>query len=760
MKKFIFSILLLLVLWQPAHGALTYGLAAYQQMRGSDLSRMPSDFFYQFVNEVETEIEATGLEGGTTLTFSTNSGTFDNVTNNTFRFGELSEYLTLTFSENATAWSSSTGVVLMDFGTVVPKSDQVLFDPVANAVGTVEGTVFYDSDDDTVYVRTTAGWVSLGAGTFTGGSITSDVTLSNGVDVLSTTTDAHTNSLQGRDVDGAAYVDVLRWTNGNTVALVLGAPTVSFALASTGVDISTAGALSGVTSIAMAGAITGATDITASGALSAGSWSIGTFSTTGATTLGDNTSTVAINSSSWDITTGGAISGITTIGMSGDLTISAGDVVLANGKVVKGSTTTAQTIALQVYDNDTGPGYKDAILLTNGNTPAIAIGDGNPTVAINSSDWDISTAGAMTGIGAITMDGLLTGSLGATITGAAINLNASSNFAVNIGTGTTNVQVTIGAGTAPFAVDSTAFDVSNAGAVSGVTTLSLSDSITMADGKVIKGTTTTANTIKMQAYDNDTGPAYVDALTITNGNAPGISFGNNATTVAVNSTDWDIDATGAMTGIGAITADGLITGSLGLTITAAAVSLNASSNFGVNIATGTSTGAIGIGGGQTTQLITVASAIGGATPLTFEGATDNDIETIFAITDPTVADKTITFQNGTGIVKTDVAPIDTDNNGKTVLAAEAVNLQYCTGAGTWVLPEASTVLGKSFTFIVGAVANVVIDPADGVDLIAYSTNVAGDSLVADAVGESITLTAVAADLYAATAVTGTFTDNN
>ena len=760
MKRIVLFFVVLLLFCSSAQAALTYGAAWYRERIEMSGTGYNDDPIYLFMNEVETEIEASSLEGGTTLTFSTNGGTFDNVINNTFRWGELSEYLTLTFSENATAWTSSTGVVLMDFGTVVPKTDQLLLDPVAAAVGTVEGTFYYDSDDDTPYYRNASAWVSLGAGTFAGGSITSDVTLSDGVDVLSSTTTAHTNSLQGRDIDGAAYVDVLRWTNSNTVALVLGAPTVSFALASTGVDISTAGAVSGVTTLSMAGAITGATDITASGALTAGSWSIGTFATTGATTLGDNTSTVAINSSSWDITTGGAVSGLTTVAMSGDLTLSAGSVVLATGQVVKGSTTTAETIALQVYDNDTGPGYKNAILLTNGNTPAIAIGDGNPTVAVNSSDWDISTAGAMTGIGAITMDGLLTGTLGATITGAAVNLNASSNFAVNIGTGTTNVQVTIGAGTAPFAIDSTAFDVSNAGAVSGVTTLSLSDSITMADGKVIKGTTTTANTIKMQAYDNDTGPAYVDALTITNGNAPGISFGNNATTVAVNSTDWDIDATGAMTGIGAITADGLITGSLGLTITAATVNLNASSNFAVNIGTGTATGAIGIGGGQTTQLITIASSIGGATPLVFEGATDNDIETIFAITDPTVADKTITFQNATEIAVIDVAPIDTDNNGKTVLAAEAVNIQYCTGAGTWVLPEASTVLGKSFTFVVGAVANIVIDPADGVDLIAYSTNVAGDSLVADAVGESITLTAIAVDVYAATAATGTWTDNN
>lgn len=83
----------------------------------------------------------------------------------------------------------------------------------------------------------------------------------------------------------------------------------------------------------------------------------------------------------------------------------AGDITMANGKVIKGDVTTAHTISLQVYDNNTGPGYKDAILLTNGDIPAIAIGDGNPTVAVNSSDWDISTTGVVTGLGNVTSDG-------------------------------------------------------------------------------------------------------------------------------------------------------------------------------------------------------------------------------------------------------------------------------------------------------------------------------------------------------------------
>lgn len=108
---------------------------------------------------------------------------------------------------------------------------------------------------------------------------------------------------------------------------------------------------------------------------------------------------------------------------------------------------------------------------------AITIGGGSNTVAVNSSDWDISTTGVMTGIGAITADGLITGTAGAALSGAAINLNASSNYATNIGTGSTDAAVSIGGGSNTVAVNSSSWDISTAGAVSGVTTIAASGNI-------------------------------------------------------------------------------------------------------------------------------------------------------------------------------------------------------------------------------------------------------------------------------------------
>lgn len=52
-------------------------------------------------------------------------------------------------------------------------------------------------------------------------------------------------------------------------------------------------------------------------------------------------------------------------------------------------------------------------------------------------------------------------------------------------------------------------------------------------------------------------------------------------------------------------------------------------------------------GDATADIVTVTGTIAGASPLIFEGATANDFETTFVITDPT-ADRTITFPDASG----------------------------------------------------------------------------------------------------------------
>lgn len=74
----------------------------------------------------------------------------------------------------------------------------------------------------------------------------------------------------------------------------------------------------------------------------------------------------------------------------------------------------------------------------------------------------------------------------------------------------------------------------------------------------------------------------------------------------VDSADWNVSSTGALDAA-TITSNGLLTGSAGATVSAGTISFNASSNFATNINTGTSTGAVTIGGGSGTVAVNSTS---------------------------------------------------------------------------------------------------------------------------------------------------------
>lgn len=262
-------------------------------------------------------------------------------------------------------------------------------------------------------------------------------------------------------------------------------------------------------------------------------------------------------------------------------------------------------------------------------TGTTTLGDGTGTVAINSSSWDITTAGAVSGLTTLGMSGDLTISAGDVI---------------------------------------------------------------LANGKVVKGSVTNAETVGVSAYDVD-GAGYVATFTLTNGNTIAAVLGTGVETVAINSTVWDITTAGVVSGLtGLTTAGGAVninvsanfatninTGTSTGTVTiggaaaqtinigdgAAAktvtlgssnststttllsgsggLNLNASNNQPTNINTGNSTGATTIGNALSD--ISFVGHIQGASPLILDGATDNGFETTVAVTDPT-ADITWTFPDG------------------------------------------------------------------------------------------------------------------
>jgi hypothetical protein len=108
-----------------------------------------------------------------------------------------------------------------------------------------------------------------------------------------------------------------------------------------------------------------------------------------------------------------------------------------SGGTVTFSRPTSGTVTLNCKNDNANA----ALTVEAGGTGALTLGNGTGTAAMNSSDWDISTTGAMTGIGAITMDGKLTA-------GAAIDLVGPINQAITGGTVVTSAGLLGGGGTA------------------------------------------------------------------------------------------------------------------------------------------------------------------------------------------------------------------------------------------------------------------------------------------------------------------------
>jgi len=95
-----------------------------------------------------------------------------------------------------------------------------------------------------------------------------------------------------------------------------------------------------------------------------------------------------------------------------------------------------------------------------------------------------------------------TGSGAYTFSGGIFNVNASSNFATNINTGTSTGAVSIGGGSNTFAIASTGLDVSTTGALSGITTITTSGAInsqTISSTANFTGTVAVATSIRAGA---------------------------------------------------------------------------------------------------------------------------------------------------------------------------------------------------------------------------------------------------------------------
>jgi hypothetical protein len=170
---------------------------------------------------------------------------------------------------------------------------------------------------------------------------------------------------------------------------------------------------------------------------------------------------------------------------------------------------------------------------------------------------------------------------------------------------TTTGTTTLGNGTSTVAVNSSSWDISSTGAISGISTIAMSDDLTFATGKGIKSSTTTAETVGLYGYDVD-GAAYLGGIIITNGNTVNTAIGGGTGTAEVSTTTWDVSTAGVVSGVTGLTVAG--TTSINDTSSTATTSIGGGTTTGtVSIATGASAQTINVGTGAGVKVTTLGS---------------------------------------------------------------------------------------------------------------------------------------------------------
>jgi len=173
------------------------------------------------------------------------------------------------------------------------------------------------------------------------------------------------------------------------------------------------------------------------------------------------------------------------------------------------------------------------------------------------------------------------------------------------------------AGTDRFVVITNAVSTQTTGDLNTEALLLLDNADTLASGSTIVD-----NAILITA-SGDVVTAITDAIDVSDADIV------NALVAGANDlsgTNWSITgSSGAAVFVGVDSGAGLLQGALGLTITGATASLNASSNFAVDIATGTSTGTVTVGG---TGVQTIAIGTGAAAKTVTIGSTNTTSPTL------------------------------------------------------------------------------------------------------------------------------------
>lgn len=401
---------------------------------------------------------------------------------------------------------------------------------------------------------------------------------------------------------------------------------------------------------------------------------------------------------------------------------------------------------------------------TGTSSGTITLGGGSGLLAIATSTWDVATDGTMTNIGAITSGGLFTGTAGETITGATINLNASSNFNTNINTGTSTGAVSIGSSTSgAFAVDTTSTVAINADASQAYT---VTDTVAgnaftwdTTDGGMAFTAAGSANGDFSVSAADDISIAATDDLTLNGGSAGSIiNLGTNTqgNVIHVGDNDTTADTITVGSAKDATTVAGIAV-TVGSTGTTSATTLQSGTGdvsiTSTDAITMTSAGAFNIGANAVAQTIAVGNETG-ASSLALKAGTGNITIDGVPATTITIGDAaqtgTITVGTSSDTQQLDLGAgtgvhainIGTGGTGaKTITIGDGASTGTTTvtaGSGGLSLPAAATTIGDAIgdiTTFTGKIAGATPMSFDGA-----TANTAYTILAVADVGSSITVT--------------------
>ncbi len=221
------------------------------------------------------------------------------------------------------------------------------------------------------------------------------------------------------------------------------------------------------------------------------------------------------------------------------------------------------------------------------------IGDGGDTLVLNTSDWDISATGQMTGIASVITDDnqtTLPVSIGVSGTdvdihtisfqidgNAGMTISATGDGAGSVGARTISIGnsaaadiIGIGDGNADVSLTDAQWSISagGVGAMQSLTVLAggagLDSDVAGALG-IANTTATSVGMCNSAACDTISVGTNADPDTITIGDTANDTTALNGTTIAISSSDWTIGTTGNMAGIGSLAGDSNAT-TLGFTI--------------------------------------------------------------------------------------------------------------------------------------------------------------------------------------------------